>query len=179
MTTLILYFHSEYEKSKANRALVEAAGALDDVTLVNMGALYPDLRTIDVETEVQRLFTATRLILQFPIHWYMPPPLVQAWQNTVITRMFYVKPEEEGARIKGLPVMVAATAGNVPEAYRPDGANLFPLEELLRPLHSTAHRCALTWTDPFLVYRANRLDEAERSAEANRYVARIQAWRRD
>lgn len=177
MTTLILYFHPEPAKSRTNRAMANAAGGLDGVTLVDMGALYPDIRAIDVDAEVARLLDAERLVLQFPIHWYLPPPLLLAWQNTVLTRMFYIKAEEEGARISDMPVMVAATAGNTPEAYSPEGVNLFPLGDLLKPLHATAHRCALHWSDPFLVYRSNRLDEAQRAEVASQYVARIEAWR--
>ena len=173
MTTLILYFHPEHQKSHTNRMMAEAAGAIDGVTLVNMGALYPDIRDIDVTTEVSRLLGAERLVLQFPIHWY----LLLAWQNTVLTRMFYIKAEEEGTRIKGMPLLVAATAGNTPEAYSSEGVNLFPLADLLKPLHSSAHRCALTWSDPFLVYRSNRLDETQRTEVASQYVARIEAWR--
>ena len=176
VNTTILYFHPEHERSHANRALIDAASTLPDVEVVNMYALYPDLRAIDVELEVERLYGADRLVLQFPIHWYAPPPLLMAWQNSVLTRMFYIHPEEEGERIRGLPVMVAATAGNVPEAYTPAGVNLFPLEELLRPLHSTAHRCALRWTEPFLVYRANKLSEEERRTAADAYVTRLDGW---
>ena len=175
MTTLILYFHPEHERSKTNKAMAEAAGALEGVTLVNMGALYPDARAIDVEAEVQRLLSADRLVLQFPIHWYLPPPLLSAWQNVVLTRMFYIKAEEEGARIKDMSILVAATAGNTPEAYSPEGANLFALRDLLKPLHASAHRCGLAWQDPFLVYRANRLDEEGRAEAAAAYAARIVA----
>ncbi len=177
MTTLVLYFHPEPERSKTNRVMAEAAGTLDGVTLVNMGALYPDIRAIDVEAEVARLLGADRLVLQFPIHWYLPPPLLLQWQNTVLTRMFYVKPEEEGARLKGVPLLVAATAGNVPEAYSAAGVNLFPLADLLKPLHATASRCGLNWADPFLVYRANRLDEAARAQAARDYAAQIEGFR--
>ena len=54
--------------------------------------------------------------------------------------------------------MIVATAGNVEAAYAPDGANRFALHELLRPLEATADRCALAWTEPFLVYDARRAD---------------------
>jgi putative NADPH-quinone reductase len=175
MNTLILYFHPEHERSHANRALIEAAAAVDGVTVTDMYALYPG-GVVDVEAEVIRLFTADRLILQFPIHWYAPPPLLQAWQNSVLTRMFYIKAAEEGERIRDLPLMVAATAGNVPEAYKPTGINLFSLEDLLHPLHATASRCALKWVDPFLVYRANRLSPEERGQVAQEYAARIAQW---
>jgi len=177
MTTRVLVFHPDYARSHANRALGEAAAQLAGVVVHDMGSLYPGPRSIDVDAEVERLFSAERLILQFPVQWYSTPPLLKAWQDVVLTRMYYLRPEQEGERLRDLPVMVAATAGNVPEAYRPDGVNLFSLAELLRPLQSTASRCAWRWTEPFLVYRANKLSDEERGEAARSYVERIERWR--
>ena len=175
MRTTILLFHPDPDRSKANHALAGAVSALDGVAVVDMQRLYPD-GVIDVEREVQRLLDSARLVLQFPIRWYSTPPLLQDWQDTVLTRMFYINPDSEGARLAGLPFMVAATAGNVQSAYSPTGVNLFPLAELLRPLQSTAHRCDFVWTDPFLLYEANKLDEAGLAFGAERYVERIRQW---
>ncbi len=175
MSATILLFHSDYSRSKANRALAEAAAAIDGVEVCEVASRSrPD--AIDVDAEVAHLLRARRLILQFPINWYSTPPLLKSWQDHVLTRMYYIRAKEEGDRLAGLPVMVAATAGNVPEAYAADGVNLFPLEELLKPLHSTAHRCGWQWADPFTVYRANRLSPDELTIEADRYVARIGEW---
>ena len=174
--TLILYFHPEWEKSCANRAMTDAAAAIEGVEVVNMGQLYPDLRDVDVAREVGRLYAADRLVLQFPIHWYGAPPLVMAWQNSVLTRMFYIHPQEEGERLRGLPFMIAATAGNVPEAYTADGVNRFPLAELLHPFASTASRCAFDYVEPFLTYRANKLDAAALTALGERYADRLRGW---
>jgi putative NADPH-quinone reductase len=173
MPTQILLFHPDLGKSQANRALAEAAGKLPDVKISDMAALYPDPRLIDVDAEVERLLAADRLILQFPVQWYSTPPLLKAWQDVVLTRMYYLRAEEEGDRLRGLPVLVAATAGNVPEAYGPDGVNLFPLADLLYPLRATAKRCFWRWTEPFLLYRANKLTDEERAAAGRDYAARV------
>lgn len=172
--TLVLFFHPTPSRSNANAVLLAAARSLPGVQIVDMGALYPDA-AIDTDAEVARLLAADRLVLQFPVQWYATPPLLKAWQDTVLTRMFYIRPEE-GARLHGLPVMLAATAGNVPEAYRPTGPNLFPLEELLRPLEATAHRCGLAWSRPFLLYRANKLSAEELAVAGQLYVAHLQRW---
>lgn len=70
------------------------------------------------------------------------------------------------AEVAGRPFLLAATSGDKPAAYAPDGANLFPLAKLLRPLHSTAHRSGLVWRDdPFLTYETpHASDEALREA---------------
>lgn len=176
MKTLILLFHPDFSKSKANRALADAAREVDGVEIVDVQALYPD-GEIDTDREVARLFTAHRLVWQFPVQWYATPPLLKAWQDTVWTRMFYIHPKEEGDRIKGLPFLVAATAGNTPSAYTPEGMNLFPLEELLKPLHSSAHRCALEWQAPFLIYESNKSSPETLQTHGRAYAQRLQALR--
>ena len=169
--TLILLFHPTYESSRANRALAEAA-ALQGAEIVDMQALYPDGK-IDSDAEVARLIATDRIVLQFPVQWYSTPPLLKAWQDAVLTRMFYIAYESEGRLLAGKPLLVAATAGNVPEAYAPGGANLFPLGELLRPMEAMAHRCGLAWQEPFLVYGARKADEEALDALGAHYAARL------
>lgn len=170
--TQILLSHPDYQKSHANRALAEAASRVEGVVVTHLEELYPDGK-IDADTEVKRLIEAERIVLQFPIQWYSTPPLLKAWQDVVLSRMFYVHPKEEGDRIANRPLLVAATAGNKPSAYTPEGVNLFSLAELLKPLHSTAHRCGLVWQEPFLIYEANRSTPEKLAAAGEQYAARL------
>ncbi len=172
--TLILFFHPDPAASKANGALLAAARRLPGVEVADMARLHPE-GVRDTDAEVRRLHRADRLVLQFPVQWYSTPPLLKAWQDVVLSRMFYTRPEE-GERLRDLPVLVAATAGNVAEAYGPAGVNLYPLEELLRPLEATAHRCGLAWTRPHLLFRANRLSAAELDAAGEAYATRLRRW---
>lgn len=174
--TLVLVFHPDLARSRANAALARTAAMLPGVEVADMAAVYP-AGAVDTDAEVSRLLAADRLVLQFPVQWYATPSLLKAWQDAVLTRMFYLRYEAEGRRLEGTPILVAATAGNTPEAYGPGGANRFPLADLLRPLEATAHRCGLPWASPFLVYRANKLDDAEIEAAARRYATRIEEWR--
>jgi glutathione-regulated potassium-efflux system ancillary protein KefG len=173
--TLILLFHPGLTPSKANAALAAAAANLPGVEVVNMYALYP-AGAVDVEAEVSRLRSADRIVLQFPVQWYAPPPLLRAWQDAVLTRMFYIAYETEGRRLEGTPLLVAATAGNTPDAYGPDGVNLYPLAELLRPLEAMASRCGLPWAEPFLTYRASQLNDAQMAVAADAYAQRLRNW---
>jgi putative NADPH-quinone reductase len=179
MKTLVLLFHPDVTRSKANAALADAARTVPGVEVVDMQALYPDSR-IDMFTvgaaEAERLLSAERIVLQFPVQWYSVPALMKAWIDAVLTRMYYIAYQAEGRRLEGTPILVAATAGNVPEAYSPTGQNLIPLAELLNPLRATAYRCRLPWAEPFLIYRADKLDASELAAAASSYAAMLRDW---
>ncbi|KFC73364.1 putative NADPH-quinone reductase (Modulator of drug activity B) [Bosea sp. LC85] len=170
--TLILLFHSDYAASNANRALCKAVAELPGISVVDMQALYSD-GVIDVDAEVARLLAADRIVLQFPVQWYSTPPLLKTWQDAVLTRMFYLAYEDEGRLLAGKPVLIAATAGNVPEAYTPTGQNRFSLRDLLRPLEATAHRCGLAWQEPFLIYGARKADAETLRLAGEHYAGRI------
>lgn len=176
--TLILLFHRDLSASTANAALAAAAAGIPGVDVIDMTALYPGGIDMvrDGEREATRMLAADRIVLQFPIQWYSTPALLKAWQDAVLTRMFYVAYEQEGRLLEGTPLMIAATAGNVPEAYRPDGRNMFPMIELLAPLRATAHRCGLGWATPFIVYEADRLAPEALDKAAADYEAALAGW---
>ena len=177
--TLILLFHPDPSHSRANAALAKAASVLPDTQVVDMHALYPGGQVDmfrDGPAEVARLLAADRIVLLFPVMWYSTPPLLKAWQDAVLTRMFYVHPETEGRGLEGKSLMVATTAGNVLEAYRPGGRNLFTMEALMAPLMATANRCGLTWTAPFVVYQADKLTDEALAAAAGEFQQALQDW---
>lgn len=173
--TVVLLFHPCLSKSRANAALAAAAARVPGVEVVDMQALYGHA-PMDADVEVQRLLAAKRVVLQFPVQWYAPPALLQTWKDAVLTRMFYMAYEAEGRQLEGTPLLVVATAGNDLAAYGPGGTNLFPLAELLNPLKATANRCGLPWTEPWLVYRANKLDAASLAQVTTQYADYLQVW---
>lgn len=176
--TLILIFHPDLAQSRANAALAKAANTLPDVEVIDMQAAYPEGIDMarDGAAEAARLLAADRIVLQFPVQWYSPPPLLKAWQNAVLTRMFYIHFEDEGRRFAGIPLMIAATAGNIPEAYRPEGSNGFSMDDLFIPLRAMAHRCGLIWAEPFVLYGAMKLSDAQFETAASDYAATLTRW---
>jgi putative NADPH-quinone reductase len=176
--TLILLFHPDLSRSKANAALAAAAKDVPGVEIVDVQSTYPSGIDMfrDGEREAARLLSADRIVLQFPIQWYSTPALLKAWQDAVLTRMYYIAYQSEGQRLEGKPLMIAATAGNVPEAYTHGGRNLLPMIEMLAPLRATAHRCGLDWTDPFILYKADKLEPGELEAASANYIQALQRW---
>ncbi|WP_106754097.1 NAD(P)H-dependent oxidoreductase [Pannonibacter carbonis] len=180
--TLILLFHPDIRRSKANAALAAAAQPLADTEVVDVQARYPsgqiDMFT-DGAVEAKMLLSASRIVLQFPIQWYSTPALLKAWQDAVLTRMYYVKASTEGARLAGTPLMIAATAGNVAEAYGSDGQNHYTIGEILTPLKAMAHRCGLPWHAPHILFAAGHLSDGALADAAAHYVTalkRFAAW---
>lgn len=177
--TLILLFHRDLSKSKANASLRSAAETIDNVEIVDMQARYPDGEInmfTDGEVEAAMLLNADRIVLQFPIQWYSTPALLKAWQDAVLTRMYYIFAENEGNKLVGTPLMIAATAGNIPSAYTREGTNYFSVDELLNPLKATAYRCGLPWAEPFVVFEADKLEPDALTAVGDRYIQALQQF---
>jgi len=176
--TLVLLFHPDMARSKTNSALARAAAKIATVEVVHMQAIHSNRLDFifDGEREAARLLAADRIVLQFPMQWYSTPPLLKAWQDVVLTRMFYVAYDAEGRKLEGTPLIVAATVGNVPDTYRPGGANLFSMDDLFAPLKATANRCGLRWAKPFLVYRADKLTSEELESAADAYGDALSRW---
>lgn len=177
--TLLLMFHHDIAKSVANAALFHAAQSLEGVQTVDIQARYPsgkiDMFT-DAETDVQLLLDADRIVLQFPVQWYATPSILKTWQDAVLTRMYYIFPETEGDRLAGTPIMLAASFGNLAEAYGREGQNYYSVDEIFTPLKATAHRCGLPWHTPHLTFSADKLDDAALAASAQSYTNAIQAF---
>jgi putative NADPH-quinone reductase len=173
--TLLLLFHPDLTRSKVNGALARAAAAVPGVDVVDMSAACPDGLDLlrDGERESARLLAADQIVLQFPLQWYSSPPLLKAWQDAVLTRMFYIAYESEGRRLEGTPLMIATTAGNTAQAYTAGGRNLFSMSDMLAPLQATAHRCGLQWCEPFVLYQADNLSSEELETAATDYAVRL------
>lgn len=176
--TLILLFHPDLSRSRANAALARAAEAVPGTEVVDMQARFPaglDMAR-DGRAEAARLIDARQIVLQFPLHWYTPPPLLQSWQAAVLTRMMYLLPDTEGAALAGKRLMVAVTTGGKADTYRDGGRNLFPIPEILVPLRATANRCGLAWSRHFVLHDADNLSEEQLEAAARRYAANLVVW---
>nr|WP_275426701.1 NAD(P)H-dependent oxidoreductase [Elioraea rosea] len=128
--------------------------------MADMTALYPQGIDMDRdgEREAARLLGAERIVLQFPMQWYSTPAVMKDWQDKVLTRMGYIRPDTEGAGLSGKPVMIAASMGAAEATYRREGRNRFTVAELLVPLRATVNRFAMDWRDTFLLYGTADLD---------------------
>ena len=171
---LILFAHPAFEKSRVNRALVEAVRDLRGVTFHDLYEAYPDFH-VDVRREQELLVAHRTLVFQHPLFWYSTPSLLKEWQDLVLEHGWaYGK---EGGALRGKTALSAVTIGGDEDAYRPDGYNRFTLRQLLAPIEQSARLCGMDYLPPFAVHGTLAMTRAEMGAHAGDYRRLIEALR--
>ncbi|WP_413807212.1 NAD(P)H-dependent oxidoreductase [Streptomyces sp. OE57] len=166
MRTLLVLAHPDLAASRVNAALAEAARPVENVTLHDLYAAYPDLR-IDVEREQRLLLEHDRIVLQFPFYWYSAPPLLKKWLDEVFLRGFAYG--SGGTSLRGKSLLIATSAGSTEEQYRPGGAHPYPVVDLLNSFDATANITGMRYEEPFIVHGTHGLDDARLAAYQDHY----------
>jgi glutathione-regulated potassium-efflux system ancillary protein KefG len=167
---LLVLAHPAMERSRANKAMLQAAKDVRGVTLLDLYETYPDFM-IDVRAEQKRLVGHDTVILQFPVYWYSVPSLLKEWFDLVWLHGFaYGK---GGVALRGKRMVVACTTGGDEAAYHPAGAHRFSLEEFLRPLEQTAALCGMDWLKPFVLHASAAKSQTALTREAKAYRLRL------
>jgi NAD(P)H dehydrogenase (quinone) len=150
-------------------------------------AFESDTLTSDVRGEIEKLLWADALILQFPLWWFSMPAILKGWVDRVFAYgLAYGVGEHSDKRwgdrygegtLAGRRAMLIVTAGGWEEHYAPRGVN-GPIDDLLFPInHGILYYPGYDVLPPFVVYRADGLDEqgfdkaAERLRERMRTLA--------
>ncbi|KAB8286835.1 NAD(P)H oxidoreductase [Bifidobacterium ramosum] len=167
MKTLVLVFHPDLSRSRANAALLSAARELpaDTVTVRDEYALYPNGK-IDVAAEQQLVEEHDRIVLQFPLYWYSSPALLKEWEDKVLEYGWAYG--TDGEALVGKQIMVATTAGGPESEYQPvdNGATI---GEVLSPYRMMARYTHAVWREPFVVFESMELDDAALADAGRRY----------
>lgn len=136
--------------------------------------------TQDVVAAQEDLLWADALILAFPLWWFSMPAILKGWIDRVYAFGFaYGVGEHSETRwgdrygegtLAGKRAMLIVTAGGWPSHYGPRGVN-GPIDDLLFPIHhGILFYPGYDVLPPFVLYRADRTDEAtfDRTATALR-----------
>src|SRR4051812_19800739 len=83
MRVLVLFAHPALERSRVNRALLEAVRSVPGVRLHDLYEEYPDLN-IDVDREQELLLAHDVYVMQHPFFWYSGPAILKEWQDLVL-----------------------------------------------------------------------------------------------
>jgi putative NADPH-quinone reductase len=134
--TLILLAHPNIENSVGNKTVINAVKDLENVSVRDLAALYPDFN-IDVKAEQEAMAQADLIILQYPIYWYNMPPILKQWFDKVLTYGFAFG---EGSKVTGKSIMASVTVGSPENAY-PKGE----MERLLIAIKASAAFCKLNY----------------------------------
>lgn len=85
MKTIVIVGHPDLSNSVVNRAWVEALRPYEGEN-IRVHLLNEALRedgTFDLKKEQDLLEQYDRIVLQFPLYWYMPPAIMKQWLDTV------------------------------------------------------------------------------------------------
>lgn len=169
---LVVFAHPAFERSRANRRLLEAAGSLDLVTVHDLYEEYPDF-DIDVAREQELLLMHDTIVLQHPFLWYSGPSLLKEWIDLVWEHGFAYG--EGGDALGGKTILNAVTTGGTRESYCSAGRNRRSVRDLLAPFEQSAAICGMRFLPPFAVHNVHHLSDSEIAREAMEYRALLEA----
>ena len=167
-SVLIILAHPHLEKSKANRAMVEAVRDLPQVTVHDLYREYRDFK-IDVKREQALLLKADVIVLQFPFYWYSAPALMKEWKDVVLTWGFAFGDHADKFKLKNKNVLVSLTTGGPEKAYQSGADNSHSVIEFLRPYQQTAAYCQMKYRDPFAIHAVEKRSAREIQEHAQAY----------
>ena len=173
-SVLVLAAHPQLELSRANRRLMDAAGALAPRAQVrDLYALYPDY-LIDVAAEQAALAPAVLVVWLHPVHWYGMPPLMKLWLDEVLGFGWAYGPG--GNALRGKDLWLVASTGGPEDSYRPDSYNRYFFDAFLPPYEQTAALCGMRFLPPLMLHGAHCAEPAEIAAHAELFGQRLASY---
>lgn len=154
--TVVVYAHPYPDRSRANRALVEAVSVLPNVSVRTLYDRYPDF-AIDVAAERDALLSAERVVWQCPLYWYSVPALLSLWFEKVLGHGWAYG--TGGTALRGKRALWMTTTGAAASAWAPDGVHGRPFAAYVPPLEQTARFCGMVWEPPMVLHGAHRIDD--------------------
>lgn len=158
--------HSNYEESRINKALANAASTLENVTVYNLYEKYPDFK-IDVAKEQEILLENDVIVFQFPLYWLSSPALLKQWFDASLTYNFAFGKEY---KLEGKKFAVATSSGSGKKEYEVTGMNKLPVEEFLNPFIGTANYTKMSYQEPFITYETYVLSDEQLEEICQDYI---------
>lgn len=153
---LILFAHPRFEKSRANKVLLDALQGQAGITVHDLYEQYPDFN-VDTAREQELLQAHQIIVWHYPLFLYGAPAMIKQWMDLVLEHGW-----AHGAGVStlvGKQVFATITSGGSRESYSHSGFNRHTMPELLYPLKQASHLCRMTWLPPFVVQGTYRLTD--------------------
>jgi len=135
----------------------------------------------DIQGEIDRLFAADFLILQFPMWWYSTPAILKGWIDRVFAfgvTYDFGRTWDRGV-MKGKRAMLSLTTSAPPSTFMPDGRN-GDLERILWPLHGgVLALCGYEVLQPFVAHSIGWSDDEARENVLKEYADRLSSIETD
>lgn len=173
---LILFSHPKFEKSRANKILVDQIKDKEGVTFHDLYELYPDFH-IDVTKEKELLSKHDVIIWHHPFYWYSCPPLMKQWIDMVLEFGWAYGPEANALQNK--TCLNVITTGGSRDLYCSKGTNSFTINQFLRPFEQTANLCGMNYLPPFAVMGTHNLNDDSLAEYAIKYSNLIEVLQQD
>ena len=170
MKTTVLVFHPNFQNSRVNKTLAQAAEAAG-AEVRYLYDLYPDGK-IDAAAEQAALLATDRIVLQFPFYWYSSPSLLKEWQDTVLEHGWAYG--SQGTALHGKELLVAVSPGAKAEMYQADGFMEHSVEEFLLPFKATSKMIGTRYLAPFITAGTLYITDQELEAQAKKYQEKLQ-----
>lgn len=175
--TLVIVDHPTYDRSNANRRLVEEMRKYpDDIVIHNLQSAYPT-GTIDIAKEHCLVDNTGSIIFQFPLYWFTCPPKTKEWFDKVLTAGWAFA----GAyHLEGKKVGIAVTCGSEEKDYTSEGVHHRSVEEYLCSIQKSLEMCKADYAGMFAIYGIKNDDKetAQRIAQgAKEYIEFINSVR--
>ncbi|WP_454060031.1 NAD(P)H-dependent oxidoreductase [Elizabethkingia ursingii] len=145
--TLIILGHPDWEKSLANKEIVNGLvnnGA--NVEVRNLQQLYPDFK-IDIKKEQEALLRHKNIVFQFPFYWYTMPAILKHWFDLVLEYGFAYG--STGDKLRGKNFISSFTVGSAENEYKTLGEHHFRIPEFCKNLEQTAYYTQMNYIEPF------------------------------
>lgn len=163
--TLIIIAHPNLERSVVNNAWIDQLKKYPDhYTIHNLYEVYPD-ENIDVHAEQKLVEAHDHIVFQFPLFWFSSPPLLNKWQDLVLTYGWAYG--STGTALVHKSFSLAVAAGIWENDYQPTGRYLYTMQEILVPFEMTINYVKARYLEPFILYgtEPNAQDKKRSKAE--------------
>jgi glutathione-regulated potassium-efflux system ancillary protein KefF len=168
---LLIYAHPYPDRSRANRALIDAVSDLPGLLVHSLYDLYPDF-DIDVAREQEILSEHELVIWQHPMYWYSVPGLLKHWFDKVLLRGWAYGADANALRDKRC--LWVCTTGGDNSAFTPEGMHAFGFDAFVPAIEQTARFCGMRWQEPTVVHAAHRVPTDELKQAALNYRIKVE-----
>lgn len=143
---LIILAHPNFEKSLANKTIIEEVVKSDPGIIIrDIAGLYPDYK-IDAKAEQQVLLQHGTIVFQYPFYWYNMPAILKQWFDVVFEYQFAYG--SKGDKLKNKNFIASFTVGAPEREYKTLGEHHFRISEFCKTLEQTAYYAQMNYLDP-------------------------------